>query len=168
MKRPKSKQSYVHGIVKSQYFFLNLWLIQKCGQICFYHIFGVTSHFLKQKKWSHLNGFPPECALLEWIFKWSFVMLEKSHCGHLWGFNPACVIMCLLGVLLPRMDEHTYIQLPARLNDLLRCEHFLRSENGRPCDFSDLQLDQLFPCIGRICEGLLCCSGSPTPYCSWA
>ena len=46
--------------------------------------------------WWQLNGFSPVCALLACIVMWLFWMLEKSHCEHLWGFSPECVISCSL------------------------------------------------------------------------
>ena len=50
----------------------------------------------KTKPLPYFYRFSSEWALLVWIVKWPFVMLEKSQCGHLWDFYPEWVILCLV------------------------------------------------------------------------
>ena len=46
--------------------------------------------------WSHWWGLSPVCTRLMCTLIWLVVMLEKSHCEHLWGFSPEWVISCSL------------------------------------------------------------------------
>ena len=47
----------------------------------------------------HLKGFLPLCVLW-WIIRWAFLIKHLSHWSHLKGLFPLCVTWCLTGVII--------------------------------------------------------------------
>ena len=71
-------------------------------QIC-RKVLNVSYRFNCHQHWNsqnltvaHFHSSSPEWTLRMCFVKSLFVMLEKSHCGHLWGLSPEWVILCCI------------------------------------------------------------------------